>query len=106
MESEKFGPRRLSVCPECDQDFVVPVDGVEYDERSWLLILRCGACGLRYDLHARDDEVDALCAEVDEGLDRLAAGVERLDRERMSAEADIFATALQLDLISGDDFAT
>ena len=99
-------PRRLTVCPECEQDFVIPVDGVEYDECSWLLILRCGACGLRFDRRASDEEVDALCAEVDEGLQRLAEGADRINRERMVREVDLFVVALDRDLISGDDFAS
>lgn len=98
-------PRRLTVCPECELDFVIPVDGVEYDECSWLIILRCGACGLRFDRRASDEEVDALCIEIDDGLERLAARADRMNRERMLREVDLFVTALDRDLITGDDFA-
>lgn len=93
------------MCPECERDFVIPVDGVEYDECSWLLILRCGACGFRFDRRASDEEVDELLAEVDEGLQRLAERADRINRERMLREVDLFVTALDRDLISGDDFA-
>lgn len=104
-EPDESGPRRLTVCPGCEQDFVIPVDGVEYDECSWLLILRCGACGLRFDRRATDEEVDELCSEIDDGLQRLAERADRINRERMLREVDLFVAALDRDLISGDDFA-
>ena len=37
-------------------------------------------------------------------LEGMAATLDRLDRERMAAEASAFATALAHDLIDADDF--
>lgn len=97
-------PRRLALCPLCGSDYVVPLDGTEGDEHWWVL-LRCGACQVVRDLIASEAEVDALCDDIDAGLARLAFGAERLHRERRETEIEIFAAALQHDLISGDDFA-
>jgi hypothetical protein len=114
MEPESYGPRepgdplepaRLTVCPGCELDFAVPMDGAECDEHTWLIVLRCGACGLRYDRRASDEEIDRLCDEIDAGLDRLATHAERLDRERLGDQVEIFVAALAHDLISADDFA-
>lgn len=38
-------------------------------------------------------------------LDGFEHGAARLERDRVEAEIELFATALALDLISGDDFA-
>lgn len=97
-------PRRLSVCPLCGVDFVVPIDGAESQDH-WTIDLRCGACGVRRTLFASDEEVDALCDDIDAGMAKLAAEADRLNRERREAEIQIFTAALTRDLISGDDFA-
>jgi hypothetical protein len=96
-------PSRLIVCPLCSCDFVVPVSGEELDG-GWELVLRCGACGEVRELIASDQQVDALCDEIDAGLGRLELSVERLHRERREDEIEIFAAALQRDLITVDDF--
>jgi hypothetical protein len=101
---DQDGPRRLSLCPLCGRDFVVAVDGSEGHE-SWLMVLRCGACGEIRNVIASDEEVEALCEEIDAGLGSIAAGAERMHRDRREAEIAIFAAALARDLISVDDFA-
>jgi hypothetical protein len=100
---DRDDPSRLIVCPLCSCDFVVPVSGEELDG-GWELVLRCGACGELRELLATEEEVDALCDEIEAGLLRLELSVERLHRERREDEIEIFAAALQRDLISGDDF--
>src|SRR5690242_17920229 len=78
--------RRLSLCPVCRRDFVVPVGWDERDETSWFMRLRCGGCGYRFDVIASDIEVDAFCREVDRVLDRFERAAARLERERLEAE--------------------
>ncbi len=101
--SDYHDPPRLIVCPLCSWDFVVPVAGEQLDE-GWELVLRCGACGALRELVASDEQVDALCDEIEAGLARLELVVERLHRERREDEIELFAAALERDLISGDDF--
>ena len=69
------------------------------------MTLRCGACETTFDLLASNTEVEAFCREFDRVLDGFERGAERLERERVEAEIELLATALALDLISGDDFA-
>ena len=84
---------------------MVAVDGTEGLE-SWLIVLRCGACGALRNVIASDQEVEALCEEIDAGLGSIAAGAERMHRDRRETEIAIFAAALARDLISSDDFAS
>jgi hypothetical protein len=97
--------RRLAVCPTCERDFVFPLHWEELNDSEWWLVLRCGGCDTVLDLVAFNLEVDAFCRELERAFARLEIGAERLRRERLEAEIDLFATALALDLISSDDFA-
>jgi hypothetical protein len=106
MDSDHAASRRLAVCPDCHRNYVVPLDGIEYDEHTWWLELRCGWCGEHRALLASDEEAYSLCEEVDLGLSRLTAIADRLERERHKAEIETFAAALRLDLISSEDFAS
>jgi hypothetical protein len=104
MEPDPRSTRRLAVCLVCRRNFVVPVTWDEHDDEHWQLVLRCGACDAMVEFLASDAEVYAFCEESNLSLDRLAARAARLDRARMTAEVDVFVAALELDLISGDDF--
>jgi hypothetical protein len=100
---EQRGPRRLEVCESCGADSVVPVRWEELDE-GWCLALRCGECGHWRALVVSDGEAQRYGDVLDAGVREIAATVERLDRERMDAQADAFATALERDLIDAADF--
>ena len=102
---ENDAPRRLAVCPECFRNYVVPLDGIEHEDTTWWLELRCGWCGFHRVLVASDEEAFALCEEVDSGLSRLAKVADRLYHRRREEEIELFATALARDLISSEDFA-
>jgi hypothetical protein len=104
MGSEHDASRRLAVCPDCHRNYVVPLDGVEEDEHTWWLELRCGWCGAHRNVKVSDQEAFALCDEVDRGLARLARAADRMRRERREAEIATFAIALARDLITSDDF--
>jgi hypothetical protein len=84
---------------------VGPIAWEESDERHWHIDMHCGDCGERW---ARVID-DARAAKFDVQLDCDLAGMrrtlERLDFERMAAEADAFAAALARDLIEPVDFA-
>jgi hypothetical protein len=94
----------LEVCLVCGRDFVSMVRCTKAGGDSWWLLLRCGDCGTWHDTFARDDAVAALHKAIARGRRTVAEGVRSLDLERMGAEVEVFAQALDLDLIDADDF--
>jgi hypothetical protein len=94
----------LEFCLVCRRDFVSMVRCTKSDGDSWWLLLRCGDCGTWHETVARDDAVAALHRAIARGRRSVAAGARFLDLERMGAQAEAFAQALELDLIDADDF--
>ena len=94
----------LMRCAPCGSDFVTPVEWAQRDGASWWMRLRCGECGDAREVVVTQDAADRFDRALDRGLDAIAATLERLDRERMNAEAEAFATALRLDLLDAADF--
>jgi hypothetical protein len=95
----------LIVCATCASDFVSPIEWREQGQTDWWMRLRCGQCG-----ELREAVVSQAVADrYDRALDRTSATIHatlaRLDRERMTAEVEAFATALRLDLFDAGDFA-
>jgi hypothetical protein len=92
-------------CPACGSNFVHPVSWHAADDRSWWMLLHCGACHL----WGEETFPDAVAERFDRALDRaqaeIARAAERLSRERLTEQADAFAIALARDLIDADDFA-
>jgi hypothetical protein len=83
---------------------VYPVTWSESGPADWWLLLRCGSCGASRDVVASNAAVADYDRQLDEGMTVINAVAERLSREALAAEADSFATALQMDLIAADDF--
>ena len=96
---------RLVVCPSCSADCVVPVDWNEHDEQNWWIRLRCGACGESREVVVPDATAKRYDVELGRGMDEIRAARHRLELEQMAAQADVFAKALQLDLLDAADFA-
>jgi hypothetical protein len=101
----KRRPASLADCTACGADFVHPVEWSPNDGGTWWMLLRCGACGVSREETVPDAEADRYDRELDLAEDRMLRVAERLSRERLAAEADSFATALELDLIGVEDFA-
>jgi hypothetical protein len=101
--AQRARPRRLEVCESCGANTVVPVRWEELDQ-GWCLALRCGECGLWRSVVVSDAEAERYGDVLDAGVREIAATLERLDRERMDAQADAFAAALERDLIDAADF--
>jgi hypothetical protein len=51
-----------------------------------------------------NEEAASYQADLDRGVAKIASTVARLDRERMIAESDAWAAALERDLIDPGDF--
>jgi transcription elongation factor Elf1 len=96
----------LHQCPLCHDDFVVPVDADPLDHGHWDLRLRCGQCGTYRDVVVSDDVANRYSDDLDRGMAEIAAALREQDRERMTAEAQVFIAALEHDLIDGGDFAS
>jgi hypothetical protein len=97
-------PGRLVHCARCDSDFVNPVSWDERGETGWWIRLRCGECGAVREVDVSDEEARRFDRELDQGLERIAATVARLEREHMIADIEVLTAALQRDLIDPGDF--
>ena len=69
------------------------------------LLLRCGACADEREVTVGDDVAKRYGEDLDASQREIERAVERLDRERMAGETEIFAQALERDLIDAGDFA-
>jgi len=92
-------------CSACGADFVHPVAWHPHDDKHWWMFLRCGACGKTRELTVPDSEADLFDHELDRAQTAIRRAADRLSRERLAEETEAFAAALQLDLISAEDFA-
>jgi transcription elongation factor Elf1 len=102
-----FNRRRatLSDCSECGADFVHPVEWSPNDGGTWWMLLRCGACGASREATVPDEEAERYDQELDMAEYRMRRAADRLSQEALEEQAESFATALELDLISVEDFA-
>jgi hypothetical protein len=102
-----FNRRRatLSDCTECGADFVHPVEWSPNDGGTWWMLLRCGACGTSREATVPDEAAERYDQELDMAEYRMRREADRLSEERLAAEAETLATALELDLIGAEDFA-
>jgi hypothetical protein len=105
--SDSTSPLRspACACPACGSDALAIVEMHEHGLTRWWLRLRCGGCGgWRVEIldgptaERFHDDYESHIAEIKQAADRL-------DRERLEAEIDVFAEALARDLIDAADFA-
>ena len=95
----------LHVCPSCDSRLVQPTCWEQAEDRGhWRLWRRCPECEWHCDSVHTELEVDAFDQELDDGTQVLADALKGLERESMQHAAHAFATALEADLITADDF--
>jgi hypothetical protein len=101
-----FSLRRdpLRRCPECHSRFACPVSWAEHDATHWHIDLRCGECGHRWDVVVDDERAKRYDLELNGDASSIARALERLDLERMAAEAETLAHAFARDLIGPADF--
>jgi len=95
---------RLVDCTTCRSDTVNPVRWHVLDESTWWIRLRCGACGFVREVAASNEEARRLEADLDRGLNEIAAVVAKLDRAEMAAASDALTAGLERDLVGPDDF--
>jgi hypothetical protein len=92
-------------CPACRADAVAVVTLHEHGRDHWWLQLRCGECGAWRVTVLDEQAADRFQRDYETHISLIEKDAERLDRERMELEADVFAQALERDLIDAADFA-
>ncbi len=93
-----------ATCLRCDGEFMAPEAWDPADGGYWRLIGRCTQCDVWRTLMLSGPETARLLVRIDQQRTRMARVVARLDRERMLAQVEAFAEALQRDLIAATDF--
>jgi len=94
----------LHICRVCTGAFAYPVTWTESGPDHWWLLLRCGACDTWRDAISTDAAVAAFDRFLDEGTASISAELERLERQLLREDIETLGTALELDLLSADDF--
>jgi hypothetical protein len=97
--------RGLAECVLCRRDFVSPVRWEPVGEERWWMFLRCAECGTSREVVVSNAVAERYDAELARGARAISRAVQRLDQERMAAEAQTFVTALQRGIIDASDFA-
>jgi DNA-directed RNA polymerase subunit RPC12/RpoP len=95
----------LTLCATCGSEFVSPMEWAERPADSWWMRLRCGQCGEAREVVVPHETARRYDRALDRASEAIAATASRLDRERMAAQVEAFATALQRELIDAADFA-
>ena len=95
----------LHQCRICHDDYVAPVWWESVDDERWHMLLRCAQCDTYRDVVVSNDVAKAYERDLQRDTDEIAASLERIERERMIAELQVFAAALDHDLIDATDFA-
>ena len=98
-------PADLTICEKCGSGYVIPTDWKEQGEASWWMRLRCGECESVREVVVSDTVAQRYDQRLDAGMAEVAVTLCRLERERMAAEVETFATALELDLLDAADFS-
>jgi hypothetical protein len=91
-------------CPGCKGDRICPVTWETLDDDHWRVLARCGDCEAWTELVIANAQAAALDTALSHQIDQIRRAADRLDSERMAAQADAFAAALQRDLIVATDF--
>ena len=104
-EQQQDRELRLELCGVCARDFVNPVDWEPVGPERSRILLRCGECGTWRDATVTNAVAQRYDVELDRCAVRMAALLDRMDRERMLGQAEAMTIALDLGLIDAGDFA-
>jgi hypothetical protein len=99
------GPAGLADCVVCGRDFVIPVTWEAVGSDRWWIRVRCAECGTSREVTVSNAEAERYDDELADGMRTLMREARKLELARMAAEADVFAAALERDLIGPADFA-
>ena len=102
--SEPPRPTRLEICMHCDSDAVHPVEWRESGDEHWWMHLRCGECEAEREVTVTNAAAERFGDDLDAAEREIERVVAQLDAERMAGEVEVFAAALERDLIEPADF--
>jgi hypothetical protein len=94
----------LHNCAACGGDFANPAAWEQADPLTWVVSLRCGACGHERDVTVGKGAARRFNRALDRGYNAIERAAERLERELMAGWVEAFGAALQRDLIDAADF--
>jgi hypothetical protein len=94
----------LHVCPRCAGGLVHPLDWIEDSPGRWRILMRCPDCDLLREGVFGGALVERLDDELDRATGALLSDLKRITHANMTEEVELFARALQLDLIGPSDF--
>jgi hypothetical protein len=95
----------LHICPRCGSTLVQPTRWEQVARPGhWRLWRRCPECRWTADAIHGEHEIDAFDEALEKGGMVLTAQLNELEREGVREIADVFAAALEADLITADDF--
>jgi hypothetical protein len=92
-------------CPLCHGRFLCPTDWGTAGEQHWWVLSRCGDCDVWSEVVISNAQAARLDRELDRQATAIRQAAERLEAERMAAQAAAFIDALNRDLIDAADFA-
>jgi hypothetical protein len=97
---------KLEECPECERDFVYPVEWEEVSKTQWEVLLRCPNCEWTH-LGVYDQKtVDRFDGELDKSTEFLVEDLTKLTHDNMKEELGRFVTALEANAIWPMDFGS
>jgi hypothetical protein len=107
LATRRRPPREADLhrCQLCYDDSVVPVEAEPLELGLWEMRLRCGQCGTYRDVTVSDDNAQRYDRALSQGMDEIAAALDRQERERINAEMEAFIAAIEHNLIDAGDFA-
>jgi hypothetical protein len=94
----------LHLCPDCDSDFVYPVEWEEAGREQWRVSRRCPCCEWMGDDVHTQAEVDLFDERLDDGTEALLRDLKRLAHANMAEEIDLFVAALEAGAVLPEDF--
>jgi|SRR5580704_10774793 hypothetical protein len=94
----------LHVCPRCAGGLVHPLDWTEASPGRWRISMRCPDCDLQREGIFGQALVERLDEELDKATGALLSDLKQLTHANMTEEIELFAHALELDLIGPSDF--
>jgi len=94
----------LHVCFYCGGELVHPVDWAEAGTGQWRILLRCPECEATREGVFEQAAVESLDDELDRAAEALLSDLQRVTHANMAEEIDLFARALDADLILPCDF--
>ena len=95
----------LHHCAACGKDYVNPVEWEPVTPEAWWMVLRCGECHVWREVTVTNQVAERFDLELDRRADILQRTLQKLDTERMRAQAEAMIGALRHGLIDAADFA-